>query len=150
MNLLHRIHIQKMLMKHDIHLGQPAILECILAHDQCTQREVAQWLQVSQPSIATSVKRMQKAGLLTKRPDEEDLRVTRLSVTEEGKRRLELGRRECDRVDTGMFRGFTEEEMKILQEYLDRLIDNMASEELRGKSFFALMETERKMKEERQ
>ena len=149
LNVLHRIRIQRAAMKHEMHLGQPPVLEFIAAHDRCTQREAAEWLQVSQPSIAVSVKRMQRTGLLIKESDENDLRITRLSSTEEGRKSMEGCREECDQVDARMFAGFTESELESLWGYLDRLIDNMAFGDLRGKSFFALMETERKMKEER-
>ena len=102
-------------------------------------------MRVSPPSIATSVKRMQKAGMIRKIPDENDLRYNRLSITEKGKKQAALCRSGFNQVDRRMFEGFSEKEIELFREFLDRMTANLSDDELKEQSTFALMEQEKKM-----
>ena len=57
-----------------LHIRQLPVLEYIIKNDGCSQNELAEFLCVSPASIAVSTKRMQKAGYLEKKEDENDLR----------------------------------------------------------------------------
>ncbi len=141
LNLIHRIYIHRVATENGIYFGQLPILEYVSSHGQCTQSELAETLQVSAPSIATSVKRMQKTGLLKKTVDESDLRYNRISITEKG---IDLARK-CrsgfDTVDARMFEGFSVEECEKFSGYLERLIANIAAGEFENRTFLALINT---------
>ncbi len=145
LNLLHRVHLHREISKCGLYMGQLPILEFVLQHHGCTQVQVAQMMHVSPPSIATSVKRMQRSGLLEKVMDPTDQRCNRLSVTEKGRQTALLCREKFDQVDRMMFQGFTEEECEKLGEFLDRLMENLAAGELKNHSFFSLIEQEKKL-----
>ncbi|QEY35818.1 MarR family transcriptional regulator [Caproiciproducens galactitolivorans] len=140
-HILHRIYVHRALSATDIYFGQFPILEYVEKHEKCTQRELADTLQVSPPSIATSVKRMQKTGLLEKENDENDLRRTRISITEKGRAQMNQCRRAFDMIDLQMFEGFSEEETALFKEYLSRVIANLTTDEFRGKTMFSLIQT---------
>lgn len=141
LNLLHRIHIHRAAIENESYFGQLPILEYVIDHNQCTQRELAETLQVSAPSIATSVKRMQKTGLLKKETDQKDLRCTRISITEKGREQAERCRRAFNQVDANMFAGFHQKECEVFYGFLNRMIQNLASDEFKDKTMFSLMET---------
>ena len=141
LNILHRIYIHRAAAENHIYFGQLPILEYVEEHDRCTQRELAGQMQVSAPSIATSVKRMQKTGLLQKAVDEKDLRCTRLTVTEKGKKLAQQCRRAFNAIDERMFTGFTEEECEQFCGYLNRLIANIVTDEFKGRNMFSLIVT---------
>jgi len=141
LNLLHRIYIHRAAAKNDIYFGQLPILEYVDKHDKCTQRELAETLQVTAPSIATSIKRMQKTGLLKKEADENDLRCTRISMTEKGREQTLKCRSVFDAVDEHMFNGFEEEEREQFYGYLNRLVANMATDEFNGRTILSLIAT---------
>lgn len=145
LNLLHRICLHKEISKCGLYMGQLPILEFVLQHNGCTQVQVAQMMHVSPPSIATSVKRMQRSGLLEKTIDETDQRCNRLSVTEKGKQTALLCRQKFDEIDCMMFQGFTKEECERLGKFLDRLIENLGADELKNHSVFSLIEQEKKL-----
>lgn len=140
-HILHRIYVHRALLATDIYFGQFPILEYVEKHDKCTQRELADTLQVSAPSIATSIKRMQKTGLLEKECDEKDLRCTRISITEKGRDQMLQCRRAFDAIDKQMFEGFSKEETAVFGEYLSRVISNLTTDEFKGKTMFSLIET---------
>ncbi len=141
LNIIHRICVHRAAAENGIYFGQLPILEYVASHGQCTQTELAETLQVSAPSIATSVKRMQKTGLLKKAADESDLRRNRISITEKGLEFAQKCRAAFDRLDARMFEGFSAEECEILCGYLDRLIANVATDEFKNKTMFALIDT---------
>lgn len=145
LNILHRINIHKQAVKNGLYLGQLPILEYVERHEKCTQREVADYMKVSPPSIATSVKRMQKVGLLDKVADKSDLRYNRLTVTEKGREISQKCRKDFDKVDEQLFSGFNEKECEQLRGYFERMIDNMRTDELANKTFFSLIAEEKKL-----
>ena len=145
LSILHRINIQKQASKNGLYFGQPPILEYVANHNNCTQREVADFMKVSPASIATSVKRMQKAGLLEKMVDESDLRYNRLKITEKGKELTYKCREDFDKVDAQMFSGFSDEECQQLYGYYERMIKNLSTDELADKSIFSLIAEGKKL-----
>ncbi len=145
LSILHRINIQKQASKNGLYFGQPPILEYVTNHNQCTQREVADFMKVSPASIATSVKRMQKAGLLEKMADDSDLRYNRLKITEKGKELTNKCRKDFDKVDAQMFSGFSNEECEQLYGYYERMIKNLSTDEFADKSIFSLIAEGKKL-----
>lgn len=130
MQAMHRALISRAASEQELHWGQPPILEFIMRSEGCTQQEVAAFLRVSPPSIANSLKRMERAGWIRRETDRENLRKNRLYITEEGKQRSLLCRASCDEVDKTLFAGFTEEELAAFSGYLDRMTENLAGENL--------------------
>lgn len=145
LSILHRICIQKQASKNGLYFGQPPILEYVAHHDQCTQREVADFMKVSPASIATSVKRMQKAGLIEKMADNSDLRYNRLNITDKGRELTYKCRKDFDKVDAQMFSGFSDEECEQLSCFFERMINNLSTDELNNKSFFSLIAESKKL-----
>lgn len=113
-----------------LHDGQLPVLECLITRPGCTQRQLAQRLVVTPASIAQSTKRLQRAGLIEKRVDKENLRCNQLYATESGVETALEYRRSFDKVDAETLRGFTEDEMKTLVALLDRMITNINHENL--------------------
>lgn len=139
LEIMHRLSIQRASVQEGVHLGQPPILIYIAEHEGCTQREIADALQVSPASIATSLKRMQRSGLIQKKVDSTDLRSNCLTLTPEGQSAMQRSRQACDAVDRRMFEGFSREELSTFCHYLDRAIGNLSGEEFLDKSFRTLL-----------
>ncbi len=127
---IHRYRITKSASSVGLYFGQPMILDYVLQHDSCTQKELAEAMHISAASIAVTVKRIEKAGLITRTPDETDSRKNHLSVTPKGKDAFMEFRKICDATDEAMFRDFTPEERETLHELLTRLHRNLDSEKL--------------------
>lgn len=128
LNLLRRDFIQESTVDIALYFGQLPILEYVIEHDKCTQKEIADRLSVTPASIAISTKRMQKAGLLEKKVDENNLRCNRLTVTKKGHELSKQYRLKFDEMDKKMFVGFGEDELKQVNSYLSRLIMNITGD----------------------
>lgn len=109
--------------------GQYPLLNYLSRHPDATQQELANMLFVSPASVAQSTKRLQKAGLLEKASDPENLRKNRLRVTPAGQDAVDSVREAIDTLDKRLFEGFAESELETLSAMLDRLIRNLATEE---------------------
>lgn len=108
-----------------IHPGQLPVMRAISIKEGITQRELAQELQVKPPTIAVTIKRMEKAGLICRREDQMDRRVCRLYLTENGQKLSEELRELIEENTQIVLNGFSEEEVKEMKGYFARIIQNM-------------------------
>ncbi len=139
LNVLHRIYITRAANEAGVFFGQPPILEYVLSHDGCSQTELAEALHVSAPSIATSVKRMLKTGLLERTRSGIDSRANLISITDMGKSRYAECRASFESVNRQLFSGFSPEDLEAFNGYLIRMNANISSEEFKDKSFFEVL-----------
>ncbi len=123
--LIHRHRITKAAQQAGLYYGQPMILEYIMNNNLCTQKDLAKSLHISPASVATSIKRLEKSGLISRITDENDSRKNRLSVTENGLAAIKNFREICDSTDREMFKDFTDEECEILNNLMKRLYNNL-------------------------
>ncbi|SDN53570.1 MarR family winged helix-turn-helix transcriptional regulator [Acetanaerobacterium elongatum] len=142
LSAIYRLRMHGVFGKTPLHFGQYPILRYIMEHDGCTQRELAQNMMVSPPSIATSMKRMQRAGLVCKSADKNDQRCSRLSLTDEGRSTVLRCQEELRKMDADLFKGFSEEECTQIAAFINRMSDNLATDDLKGKSVASLFAQE--------
>ncbi len=126
-SVIHRCRITKSASSVGLYYGQPMILEYIKSHDKCSQKELANAVHISPASAAISLKRIEKAGFLTRVADENDPRKKHLSITTKGEKSLLEFHKICDTTDKEMFKGFSEEEKETLHSLLLRLHENLDS-----------------------
>jgi DNA-binding MarR family transcriptional regulator len=68
-----------------VHPGQLWCLRVIAGHDGITQRELAEQLYVARPTVTKMLQGMERAGLVERRDDEHDQRLTRVHLTDRGR-----------------------------------------------------------------
>ncbi len=135
LNVTHRYRVSKAASSLGLYFGQPAIIEYISYNNGCTQKELAEYLHVSPASVATTLKRMEKAGFIARVEDRGDSRKKRLMVTEKGVNAFRDFRKVCDETDKQVFLGFTDEEKEMLMGFLKRLNMNIADNEMTKEDF---------------
>ncbi len=138
-SVIHRYHITKSALSVGLYFGQPNMLEYVIEHDACSQKEIAAAVHITPASATISLKRMEKAELITRRADEKDPRKKHISVTDKGKNALKEFRKICDTTDENMFKGFSSEERDTLHKLLLRLHKNLDSESLSRKEICDLL-----------
>ena len=79
------------------------------------------------PTVNVMVQRMEKAGLVSRRQDQKDQRVTRICLTEKGMRIKEKVVFPVKENDQYVLRGFSEAEECILRRFLQQIVDNINS-----------------------
>ena len=132
-----------------IYYGQLHLLDFVVSHPGCTQKDLADRFALSKASITKSVKRMIKNGLITREINPEDERKFQLFASDLG---MEVNRKCLDvfvNIDELTFKGFSEEEIKVFSELLTRMMDNLETDYSRNKSIRQLvMESEKKEESE--
>jgi DNA-binding MarR family transcriptional regulator len=81
----HRGKAQELLTKIELHPGQEMLLLRLWPGDGLTQSELAGELCISPATMTRMLDRMAKTGLLERRTDIEDQRVSRVYLTAEGR-----------------------------------------------------------------
>jgi DNA-binding MarR family transcriptional regulator len=126
--MIHRLHMQNIAginENYGLHSGQLRILHTISVMNGATQKELADRLNITPASLAVSVKRMQKAGIVEKVADQTDLRNNRIYATEKGRRIQTDSLAEFIAFDNSLLEGFSPEEFRQLDDYLLRIQNNM-------------------------
>ncbi|MHB8070405.1 MAG: MarR family winged helix-turn-helix transcriptional regulator [Candidatus Cryosericum sp.] len=130
-NKMHRRCLNKEMESHGLSkVGQPMILFMLRNHDvsaECDQKGFSEALGVSPATVAVSIKRMEKAGLVSKSTDPDDQRRNHLAITDKGLLLVEDCLRAFHYVDQGMFKGFSEEERRQLENSYRRMMENLVA-----------------------
>ncbi len=123
--ITHRKCFLKHSQKFGLYVGQPQVLNFVRKHPGCTQNEIAQAIGVSAASIAFSTKRLQAAGFLQKQVNSLNMRCNKLYVTPEGQDILQQFSGSYDELNSAMFEGISEEELKLLESISERVNSNL-------------------------
>lgn len=114
---------QKLLMitklgEKDTHMGQAFTLWVLAKNDGISQSDLADMLNVRRPTVTIMIRKMEKAGLVERCPDEHDRRVMRVHMTAAGRElhaRLEAVHAEVVRTTVG---DMSEDEQRELERLL--------------------------------
>lgn len=111
-------------------IGSPRLLMVLRDFQQThgrapSQRELADRLHVSAPTIATSLKSLERNGYVDRRTDPVDSRRNLISITPKALEALENSRRIFEEVDETAFSGFTEEEIAQINQFHLRMLQNL-------------------------
>lgn len=117
--------VQMSLNTIGLHYGHPRILFTIDHLEGASQKEIADRLHVSPASLATSLKRLEKAGFLARSIDGQDQRVNKIELTDKGKEAVSTCHLQMQSMDRLMTAGFTDDEQNLLHGLLARLNDNL-------------------------
>lgn len=117
--------------RRGIHLvGHPAILFFLrncTAGMAASQKEIADNLHMSTPTVAVSIKRMEKEGLVFKAADEADLRRNLITLSEKGCMLADEAQDAFDYVEKSMFNNLSAEECAQLKKLFLRIVSNLES-----------------------
>ena len=73
------------LRPHGIGIGQWAVLMFLWARDGTTQAELSRLVAIEPPTMVRTVDRLVRDGLVTRAPDPQDARASRIQLTDRGR-----------------------------------------------------------------
>lgn len=124
-----RDNFRSVLSENGLFQGQDEILFLIMFKEGLKPSEIAKFLHTSLASISVSLKRLEKQGVIEKRDDANDARISHIYITEKGRLAITNVHKTLISNQSKMFAGFTEEEIGQFRIYLDRVIFNATGEE---------------------
>ena len=104
----------------DVHPAQYSCLVLICERAGLNLRELADGLHIENSTASVSVKRMEKAGFIRRRQDEQDSRMMRLFPTQYGMEQYEKSKELIGDYISQCFEGFNEKELYTLCNLLGR------------------------------
>lgn len=116
--------IEWMVKDTGVYRSQHRILMHLHRQPNCSQVEIADFLDISPAAVAVSLKKLEKGGYICRETDENDNRVHQVTITAKGKQVIEKSFAIFQKVDRQMFLGFSDEEMEQMSGYLERIYQN--------------------------
>jgi len=111
---------------------EPTRMQCATLHylrmhenEDVFQKDLEVAFAISGATATNILKVMEKDGLIRRIPMEKDARLKKLEMTEKGIQFNDVARANVVRLEEAMKKGFTEKEITIFREYLDRLTQNI-------------------------
>jgi DNA-binding MarR family transcriptional regulator len=119
---LNRLVMARTMGQHGVQSPEAIALTLLARNDGFSQRELAEILHLSHPRVSTILNTLEKAGLVLRRPDENDRRLVRVFLTDEGRR--------SERVHRSVMGAYVERTVGALPEAdrleLERLLNDLA------------------------
>ncbi|SHI65540.1 DNA-binding transcriptional regulator, MarR family [Clostridium cavendishii DSM 21758] len=122
---LHYRTMHGMLDKIGIYPGQPPVLFSLYFKDGQSQKELADKIKVKPATITVMLSRMEKAELVTRKPDKDDQRVSRVFITDKGRETCEKVKEITKEAQEICFKNFTQEELIIIRRLFMQMKDNL-------------------------
>lgn len=106
---------------------QCATMRYLREHEQedVFQKDLEAAFSISGATATNILKIMEKDGLISRVTMPNDARLKKVEMTEKGKVLDAAARAQVQRLEEGMKKGFTEEELTIFRGYLDKLTQNI-------------------------
>ena len=107
--------------------GQIPVLIELNRSGELNQRELAERTHVTPATMSGTLKRMEKNGFIIRTPDENDARISRVQLTEEGRSQFENAKRIFDGTCHQMLDCLDEDSLSQLKSLLTRIQENLGS-----------------------
>lgn len=109
----------------DLNRSQASILFTLHQRSSMSQKELAESLNMTPPSITSAIRKMEQEGYIRRRQDESDQRVMRLALTEKGAACVENVKRVADEMHELIFQGMSPEEIMLFRRLLIQINENL-------------------------
>ncbi|MGY5800249.1 MarR family winged helix-turn-helix transcriptional regulator [Rhizobium sp. LEGMi12c] len=113
-------------------IGQLPVLYMLRNGAEMSQKDLAKFAKIEQPSMAQMLARMERDGLIRRMPDPADGRSSLVSLTDAARERLPAARQALEQGREAVLAGFSAEEVQTLLQLMRRLnqnLDRMVAEE---------------------
>lgn len=122
---LQRTQLNEALAGIGVYAGQERFLWHLWREDGLTQSQLVERLCVQPPTVSKMLDRMEKAGLVTRRPDPDDSRSTRVYLTEQGRRSQSAVSEVWMSIEQRLTQGLSVEERLLLRRLLLQVHQNL-------------------------
>jgi DNA-binding MarR family transcriptional regulator len=107
------------------------ILRALGHTDGCSQLELVQKTHLKAPTVSVTLKKLEEEGMVIRRQDELDNRITRVFLSPKGHEHHALVHERLRTMDGALMQGFDEAETAQLLQFLERMRNNILPENKR-------------------
>ena len=121
--------INQAIKPHGVSQGQLTVLCCLLDEDGTTQSVLREKIQVEQPTMANTLHRMERDGLIHRVPSKEDRRQSQIFLTPKIRPTVLALQKERDHVIDRITRKMSDKEVETFHRLLDIAMQSLGNEE---------------------
>lgn len=122
----HRYRVDAALREHGLRAGQEMILLQLWGEDGLTQSQLVERLCVEPPTVTKMLQRMEAEGLISRRPDPDDARISRVFLAASGRCLKQQVEQSWAEVERHLTAGMTLEERVLARRLLMQMRQNLA------------------------
>lgn len=104
--------------------GQAGVLFTLKRYGGLTQRQLAEKVGITPPSMTVSLRKLEEKGYIRREADAEDQRKMRITLNEKGALCVEDMKKLFGQMEDIVFQGFQEEEKMLLRRFLLQMEEN--------------------------
>ena len=127
---LHRKLAETGLNEFGLHVGQELVLLWLNEQDGMTQSELADALSIEAATVTKVLQRMEAAGLVERRQDSDDARVSRVYLMPKSRELIEPLRGLWAEVEQKTIKGLSEPEVMLLRRLLLQILENLSDDKV--------------------
>lgn len=119
----------KELKEHDITFSQMGILCYLFSHkgENINPKDIEEHFNLSHPTVVGMLKRLENKGFIISNVSNKDRRCKVITLTDKATKVEEIMEEHKQLINTHITKGMNEEQVKLLQELLEIVIDNLSS-----------------------
>jgi len=108
--------------------AQIPVVAMLKHHGPMTQKQLAEMAQIEQPSMAQTLARMERDGMVERRADPADRRSSSVHLTELAMSKLPEAQKALNQGERKVLAGLSEGEVATLLDLLQRVVANLEKE----------------------
>lgn len=123
---LHHIKAHRRLEEIGLYPGQPPLLFILSKIEGQSQKELAKKLHIKASTINVMIRRMEKEGLIQRKKDEKDQRISRVYITDEGRKTCKQANEMMEKMEDDMFLNVSSDEKIIMEKLFLQIKNNLS------------------------
>lgn len=122
---LSRYHAVRRMEDMDLNPSQSGILFILNSQGRLSQRQLADKIGITPPSMTVTLRKLEERGYIRKEPDERDQRIVRICLSEAGKECIEKLKSIMTEMEDILYQGFSVEEKLLFRRLLLEMRKNL-------------------------
>lgn len=108
-------------------------LKLLAKETNVTPGRISEYLDIKPSSVTQIIKKLEKAGTVLREKSPKDSRVTAVKITDKGRESLKTHGSIGNTLKDVLFKDFSDSELEYLDQYLERMVNNIGSDEFSEK-----------------
>ncbi|MEE6681047.1 MarR family transcriptional regulator [Pediococcus pentosaceus] len=108
-------------------------LKLLAKETNVTPGRISEYLDIKPSSVTQIIKKLEKARTVLREKSPKDSRVTVVKITDKGRESLKTHGSIGDTLKDVLFKDFSDSELEYLDQYLERMVNNIGSDEFSEK-----------------
>jgi len=126
--LKHTAFTNQRINRMGLYQGQPRMLMLLWERDGMSQSELVEALDLSQPTVAKTIERLEKKGILLRKIDQDDRRMVHIFLTPLGRSMQRSVMQSFEQMAQQLLQGFDQDEKELLESLLLRIKNNISGD----------------------